>query len=57
MVKETRQKWNISMSHAPKKQSTGGYKGAKKDKHENRDKGNKQKKKQTPSWTQLSKKK
>ena len=45
------------MSHAPKKQSTGGYKGAKKDKHENRDKGNKQKKKQTPSWTQLSKKK
>jgi hypothetical protein len=45
------------MSHPPKKQSTGSYKGAKKDKHENRDKGDNQKKKQNSSWTQLPKKK
>jgi len=45
------------MSHGPPKQSTGNYKGAKKDKHENRDKGDRQKKKQDPSWNQLPKKK
>jgi|GEM_PF-6203364 hypothetical protein len=33
------------MSHGPTKQSTGNYSGAKKDKHENRDKGDNQKKK------------
>ncbi len=45
------------MTHGPTKQSTGNYKGSKKDKHENRDKGDNQKKKQDPSWAQLPKKK
>jgi hypothetical protein len=45
------------MSHGPTKQSTGSYKGAKKDKHESRDKGNEQKKKQEPSWNWPPKKK
>ena len=45
------------MAHGPTKQSTGNYKGPKKDKHENRDKGDKQKKKQADSWVQLPKRK
>lgn len=47
----------VVMTHGPTKQSTGNYKGSKKDKHENRDKGDNQKKKQDPSWAQLPKKK
>jgi len=43
------------MSHGPTKQSTGNYKGPKKDKHENRDKGDNQKKKQDSSWKQQTK--
>lgn len=45
------------MSHTQKKQSTGSFKGAKKNKHENLDKGDKQKKKMDSSWIQLPKRK
>jgi hypothetical protein len=43
------------MSHGPTKQSTGNYSGAKKDRHENLDKGDNQKKKQDSSWIQKPK--
>lgn len=44
------------MSHGPTKQSTGNYSGAKKDKHENIDKGDNQKKKQEDrGWIQQPK--
>lgn len=45
------------MSHRPKKQSTGSFSGSKKDRHQNRDAGDNQKKKHSPSWTQLPKRK
>lgn len=45
-----------TMSHDQKKQSTGNYSGAKKDKHENRDKGDGQKKKEEGrGWIQQPK--
>jgi hypothetical protein len=44
------------MTHGPKKQSTGSYKGAKKDKHESGpQKGLKEKKREHPSWKQKKK--
>jgi hypothetical protein len=45
------------MSHGRTRQSTGRFSGSKKERHQNRDAGDRQKKKDSPSWIQLPKRK